>query len=139
MLFSGLLNIYASVTRKNTPVSAIIAHIQQICPLEQFHTKNLSNVIRKLFLNIVQSIVRRDGNKEISFRLDIVNSLTSNSSISFENIYRLIPDDWFVVRKNNLSVTCGYTFEAKCNGQNVTAMLTLNSRSRLCTPKLYLF
>jgi len=65
----------------------------------------------------------------LSYKNIDIQSSTSRRHISFENIYKMVPDNWFIFKKCATYVIFGYFYDITFNGLSAFLHLTLSSDS----------
>lgn len=91
----------------------------------------IGNVISKLFPNIKKSTVRCSTTRKsmLSYKNIDIQSFTSRRHILFEDIYKIVPDNWFIFKKCTTYVIFGYFYDITFNGLSAFLHLKLSSDS----------
>lgn len=95
--------------------------------------KSLSNLVLKLFPNAVRSTTRSkvDGKPVNSYRNVVLASHIDRSEVLFENLENMIPNDWFVLKREADTLVFGHFLNIQFNGRNSFLQLKISRSNKI--------
>ena len=132
MYFCRLSEHIVELPGGNTSVESINNEYKQTYSFDDVNS-SISSIILKLFPKGQRSTVRCETSKKVirSIKNIVLRSHQDHEEISFNDLGKMLPNNWFILKQNTNEITFGNFLDVEFNGRKSFLHLTINYNGQI--------